>query len=231
MSSTQMSSERATQIPTATVDLKLEVITIPVSDVDRAKRFYEGLGWRLDADFSGEGWRAVQLTAPGSPCSIHLGTEGVPGSAQGLFLVVDDVEAARAELIAKGAVVSEPFHFAGIKGPRLAGPDPERGSYRSVRRIQQSRRQRLGAPGNQDAAPRKRIQQLRRRDSDRASARDREAPWRVPADRSEAPLVGLVCRLRRRPRAREDSRRGRQRCHAAYQRCIGPRIGLGRCVK
>ena len=132
MSSTQMSSEHATQTPTAaTVDLKLEVITIPVSDVDRAKRFYEGLGWRLDADFKGDGWRAVQLTPPGSPCSIHLGTEGVPGSAQGLFLVVDDVEAARAELIAKGAVVSEPFHFAGIKGPRLAGPDPERGSYRS----------------------------------------------------------------------------------------------------
>ena len=133
MSSTQMSSEHATQTPTAaTVDLKLEVITIPVSDVDRAKRFYEGLGWRLDADFKGDGWRAVQLTPPGSPCSIHLGTEGVPGSAQGLFLVVDDVEAARAELIAKGAVVSEPFHFAGIKGPRLPGPDPERRTYASV---------------------------------------------------------------------------------------------------
>jgi catechol 2,3-dioxygenase-like lactoylglutathione lyase family enzyme len=132
MSSTQMSSEPATHTPTAaTVDLKLEVITIPVSDVDRAKRFYEGLGWRLDADFKGEGWRAVQLTPPGSPCSIHLGTEGVPGSAQGLFLVVDDVEAARAELIAKGAVVSEPFHFAGIKGPRLPGPDPERRTYAS----------------------------------------------------------------------------------------------------
>jgi catechol 2,3-dioxygenase-like lactoylglutathione lyase family enzyme len=132
MSSTQMSSEQATQTPTAaTVDLKLEVITIPVSDVDRAKRFYEGLGWRLDADFKGDGWRAVQLTPPGSPCSIHLGTEGVPGSAQGLFLVVDDVEAARAELIAKGAAVSEPFHFAGIKGPRLPGPDPERRTYSS----------------------------------------------------------------------------------------------------
>ena len=132
MSSTQMSSEHATQTPTAaTVDLKLEVITIPVSDVDRAKRFYEGLGWRLDADFKGDGWRAVQLTPPGSPCSIHLGTEGVPGSAQGLFLVVDDVDKARAELIAKGAAVSEPFHFAGIKGPRLPGPDPERRTYSS----------------------------------------------------------------------------------------------------
>src|SRR5262249_38532234 len=93
-------------------------------------------GWRLDADFSGDGWRAVQLTPPGSPCSIHFG-EGqgaltaAPGSAQGLFLVVDDIEAARVELIGNGANVSEPFHYAGVRGPRLAGPDPDRGSYRS----------------------------------------------------------------------------------------------------
>ena len=127
-----MSNEHATRIPNPTaVDLKLEVITIPVSDVDRAKRFYEGLGWRLDADFSGDGWRAVQLTPPGSSCSVHLGTTAVPGSAKDLFLVVDDIEAARAELIGKGVDVSEPFHFAGIRGPRLPGADPERGSYRS----------------------------------------------------------------------------------------------------
>jgi catechol 2,3-dioxygenase-like lactoylglutathione lyase family enzyme len=126
------SREHSTQVPSArTVDTKLEVVTIPVSDIDRAKRFYEALGWRLDADFSGDGWRAVQLTPPGSPCSIHLGTAGVPGSAQGLFLVVDDIEAARAELIKKGADVSEPFHYAGILGPRLPGPDPARGTYRS----------------------------------------------------------------------------------------------------
>src|SRR5262245_52953037 len=132
MSTTQPSNEQPTQVPSAgTVESKLEVITIPVSDIDRAKRFYEGLGWRLDADFSGEGWRAVQLTPPGSPCSIHLGTTAPPGSAQGLFLVVDDIEAARADLIRKGVDVSEPFHFAGIRGPRLPGPDPERGSYRS----------------------------------------------------------------------------------------------------
>jgi catechol 2,3-dioxygenase-like lactoylglutathione lyase family enzyme len=132
MSITQASHEHATKTSTAaTVDLKLEVITLPVSDIERAKRFYEGLGWRLDADFKGEGWRAVQLTPPGSPCSIHLGTDAVPGSAKGLFLVVDDIEAARAELIAKGVDVSEPFHFAGIRGPQLAGLDPERGSYRS----------------------------------------------------------------------------------------------------
>jgi catechol 2,3-dioxygenase-like lactoylglutathione lyase family enzyme len=114
-----------------TVDTKLEVITLPVSDIDRAKRFYEGLGWRLDADFSGDGWRAVQLTPPGSPCSVHLGTTAPPGSAKGLFLVVDDIDAARADLIGKGADVSELFHYAGIRGPRRPGPDPERGSYRS----------------------------------------------------------------------------------------------------
>src|SRR5262245_42316752 len=77
-------------VPQTNNDTKLEVITLPVSDIERAKRFYEGLGWRLDADFKGDGWRAVQLTPPGSSCSIHLGTTSVPGSAQGLFLVVDD---------------------------------------------------------------------------------------------------------------------------------------------
>jgi catechol 2,3-dioxygenase-like lactoylglutathione lyase family enzyme len=132
MATTQANKEYAAPILSARpVDTKLEVITIPVSDIDRAKRFYEGLGWRLDADFSGDGWRAVQLTPPGSPCSIHLGTTGVPGSARELFLVVDDIEAARAELLRNGVDVSEPFHFAGIRGPRLPGADPERGSYRS----------------------------------------------------------------------------------------------------
>ena len=84
MSSTQVSTEQQPAVSgrsATAVDLKLEVVTIPVSDIDRAKRFYEGLGWRLDADFSGDGWRAVQLTPPDSPCSIHLGTSGVPGSA------------------------------------------------------------------------------------------------------------------------------------------------------
>ena len=124
----------------AKVALKLEVVIIPVSDVDRAKNFYEGLGWRLDADFTnGDDWRALQLTPPGSPCSIIFGkgvTTAVPGSVQGTFLVVDDIEAARAELISRGVDVSETFHFngtlrvAGTKD-RVPGPDPERGSYRS----------------------------------------------------------------------------------------------------
>jgi catechol 2,3-dioxygenase-like lactoylglutathione lyase family enzyme len=135
MSITHTSDKRSSRIPgTATVDLKLEVVSIPVSDVDRAKRFYEGLGWRLDADFTGEGWRAVQLTPPGSPCSIQFSTgitPPMPGPVQGLYLVVSDIEAARAALIRHGVNVSEVFHYAGITGPRLPGPDPERRSYRS----------------------------------------------------------------------------------------------------
>jgi catechol 2,3-dioxygenase-like lactoylglutathione lyase family enzyme len=135
MSSTQMSSERP-QIPSAgKVEMKLEVVVLPVSDVDRAKRFYGGLGWRLDADFtSGEDIRVVQLTPPGSQCSIQFGkglTTAVPGSAQALYLVVFDLEAARAELIGRGVDVSQVFHYAGIRGPRLAGPDPEGRSYRT----------------------------------------------------------------------------------------------------
>jgi catechol 2,3-dioxygenase-like lactoylglutathione lyase family enzyme len=140
MSSTQMSNERDTRRPTAArVDLKLEVVVVPVSDVERAKRFYESLGWRLDADFAhGDDWRLVQMTPPASPCSVMFGkgfTTAQPGSSQGTFLVVDDVDAARAELIQKGVDVSEVFHFennllraAGTKG-RLQGPDPNRHSY------------------------------------------------------------------------------------------------------
>lgn len=139
--STQMRSEPTTQLPsTGTIDLKLEVIVIPVADVERSKGFYERLGWRLDADFTtGDDWRIVQLTPPGSPCSIHFGkgvTTAAPGSVQGLFLIVDDVEAARAELIGHGVDVSEVFHFDsglhvdGTKG-RVPGPDPEGRSYRS----------------------------------------------------------------------------------------------------
>lgn len=141
MSGTQMSKESATPIPTAApVDLKLEVVVIPVSDVDRAKHFYESLGWRLDADFAaGEDWRVVQMTPPGSPSSIMFGkglTTAVPGSVQGTFLIVNDIEAARAELIAHGADVSELFHFQGglhVVGTngRVPGPDPEGHSYRS----------------------------------------------------------------------------------------------------
>jgi catechol 2,3-dioxygenase-like lactoylglutathione lyase family enzyme len=121
-------------------DLKLEVVVIPVSDVDRAKRFYGSLGWRLDADFAdGDGWRALQLTPPGSQCSIIFGkgvTTAAPGSVQGLLLIVDDIRAARDELIKHGVQVSEVFHFEGgihVTGTqgRARGPDPEGRSYSS----------------------------------------------------------------------------------------------------
>ncbi len=121
-----------------TQDLKLEVAVIPVSDVDRAKAFYVGLGWRIDADFAdGAGFRIVQLTPPGSDCSIQFGaglTTAAPGSAQYLYLVVADAEAARSELIARGAAVSEVFHERSVGGRfhadgRLGGPAPERKTY------------------------------------------------------------------------------------------------------
>ena len=117
------------------VDLKLEVVVLPVSDVDRSKRFYEGLGWRLDADFPGvDGFRAVQMTPPGSPCSIHFGnkvTTVAPGSIKNLYLVVSDIEAARRDLAGRGADVSEAFHFAGFGGPPVPGPEPSGRSYRT----------------------------------------------------------------------------------------------------
>lgn len=116
------------------VDLKLEVIPIPVSDLDRAKAFYEGLGWRLDADFRHNGERAIQLTPPGSPCSIHFNPNGMPGSAKGMFLVVSDIEAARDDLIRRGVEVSEIFHYAAGPGPfggRVSGIAPGHISYGS----------------------------------------------------------------------------------------------------
>jgi catechol 2,3-dioxygenase-like lactoylglutathione lyase family enzyme len=129
-----MSGEPTKQTPNdATIDLKLEVVLLPVSDVDRAKRFYEGLGWRVDADFvNGDHWRGVQMTPPGSPCSIHFGkglTTAAPGSAQNLYLVVSDVEAARNDLNARGAQVSEVFHFTSFGGSKAPGPEPSGRSY------------------------------------------------------------------------------------------------------
>ena len=115
----------------ATIDMKLEVVTLPVSDVDRAKRFYLSLGWRLDADFVvGDAVRAVQFTPPSSNASVAFGTgltTAEPGSAQRLELVVSDIDAARENLIARGVEVSELFHL-GDTG-LLPGPDPERRSY------------------------------------------------------------------------------------------------------
>jgi catechol 2,3-dioxygenase-like lactoylglutathione lyase family enzyme len=127
----------------ARVDLKLEVIVIPVSDVDRAKEFYKKLGWRLDADFPFDnGFRIVQFTPPGSGCSVQFGTKitsAASGSAKGLYLVVSDIEAARAEIIARGVVISIVFH-AGTPGAqfqpdatsgRVSGPAPDHATYSS----------------------------------------------------------------------------------------------------
>ena len=136
MSSTQVRSETSIESPKVrAVAMKLEVVAIPVSSVDRAVRFYSELGWRLDADFKvGDEFRAVQFTPPGSPASIHFGTgvtSAKPGSASGLFLVVADIEAARAELIGRGVDVSEVFHRGGPGKPSVNGLDPERRSYNS----------------------------------------------------------------------------------------------------
>jgi catechol 2,3-dioxygenase-like lactoylglutathione lyase family enzyme len=140
MNTAQASSKSATVTPQKpSADLKLEVIVIPVADVDRAKGFYGGLGWRPDADVViGGDFRVVQFTPPGSPCSVIFGqgiTSAAPGSAQGLHLIVSDIEEARAELIDRGADVSElfhdaggAFHHAGTEG-RVSGPDPEHHSY------------------------------------------------------------------------------------------------------
>ena len=116
-------------------DMKLEVVVIPVADVDRAKRFYGSLGWRLDADFPGaNNFRIVQFTPPGSPCSVHFGkgvTAAEPGSARGMYLVVSDIEAARAELLGRGVDVSEIVHRVALGEANVKGPDPEHRSYAS----------------------------------------------------------------------------------------------------
>ena len=123
----------STEIPAAgTIDMMLEVVTLPVSDVDRAKQFYQSLGWRMDADIVvGDAFRAVQLTPPHSSCSIAFGkglTTAEPGSVQRLLLVVQDIDAARKDLMSRGAEVSEVFHLA---GGRVPGPDPQGRSYQT----------------------------------------------------------------------------------------------------
>jgi catechol 2,3-dioxygenase-like lactoylglutathione lyase family enzyme len=117
------------------MDMKLEVVVVPVSDVDRAKAFYEKLGWRMDIDFVRDAdHRVIQFTPPGSQASIHIGkgiTAAAPGSLGNVYLVVSDVEKARADLAGRGVEVSEVFHFDGLLGSRVGGPDPKRGTYAS----------------------------------------------------------------------------------------------------
>jgi catechol 2,3-dioxygenase-like lactoylglutathione lyase family enzyme len=146
MSSTQSHGEAAKTPVARGVDMKLELVIIPVADVERAKQFYGGLGWRQDAEFSNDAdFHILQFTPPGSGASIIFGkniTKAAPGSAQGLYLIVSDIKAARDELLARGVDVSEVFHgadgvYAGSDEPylfgriRVSGPHPEHGSYRS----------------------------------------------------------------------------------------------------
>ena len=144
MSTTQEhSGEAAGTAGANNADLKLEVVVIPVSDADRAKEFYGRLGWRLDADFPFDnGFRVVQFTPPGSGCSVQFGskiTSATPGSAQGLYLIVSDIEAARGQLAARGAQVSDVFHPGapgaqfepGGGSDRVSGPAADRQSYSS----------------------------------------------------------------------------------------------------
>jgi len=129
----------------APVDMKFEIVVIPVSDVDRAKEFYAKLGWRLDADFAaGADYRVIQFTPPGSGCSVIFGknvTPAAPGSAQGLYLIVSDIQTARKALLDRGVQISEAFHNGGVYAGtdeaylsgrvRASGPDPEHRSYSS----------------------------------------------------------------------------------------------------
>jgi catechol 2,3-dioxygenase-like lactoylglutathione lyase family enzyme len=141
MNTTEASSNDASGTASVrNVDMNLEVVLIPVSDVDRAKEFYRSLGWRLDADVAaGDDFRLIQVTPPGAGCSVQFGTNltsAAPGSAQGLYLIVSGIEAARDELVARGVEVSEVFH-EGTPGARfhdagrVAGPSPEHSSYGS----------------------------------------------------------------------------------------------------
>ena len=136
---------RGIETSVAPVDMKFEIVVIPVSDVDRAKAFYAKLGWRLDADYdNGKDFRILQFTPPGSGCSVIFGknvTPAAPGSAQGLYLIVSDLQAARKDLLDRGVQISEVFHNEGIYAGtdetylfgsvRVSGPDPEHRSYRS----------------------------------------------------------------------------------------------------
>jgi catechol 2,3-dioxygenase-like lactoylglutathione lyase family enzyme len=212
MSNTEARSETAIETKRAQgVDMKLEVVVIPVADVDRAKRFYGNLGWRPDADLAiSDQFRIVQFTPPGSPCSIQFGTgltSAAPGSAKGSYLVVFNIEAARAELGDRGVEVSELFHRGGKEGG-LSGPDPQRRSYASfasfsdpdgngwlLQEVTARLPGRVDAHGTAFTSPTELAGALRRGRARRAREADRPA---------RCGLAGLVRRIHR-------SRTGRQR--------------------
>ena len=215
MSMTETRSEASAGAGEKHVDLKLEVVVIPVSDVDRAKEFYLRLGWRLDADFAFDNaFRVVQFTPPGSGCSIQFGskiTSATPGSAQGLYLVVSDVQAARDELASHGVDVGEVFHpetpgaqfHTDDKSGRVNGPAPDHASYSSFATVQRPGLQRLAAPGDHHTATR--TSRARRdgfrlggRPGERASARRVGARRAREAERAGGrELAGLVRRVHR----------------------------------
>ena len=250
MSSTQARSDAGIDSPrAATVDMKLEVVVIPVSDVDRARRFYDGLGWRLDADIAaGDDFRIVQLTSPGSGCSIQFGTNltsAAPGSAQGLYLIVSDIEAARDALVARGVGRGRgvPRGRAGRALPRRR-PRRRAGArsqhLRVVRRVQRPRRERLAAAGDHRPASRScRSQrddvQLRRRSgAGRSSApRRRTASTRSGSGRQirtgppGTPSTWCGSRPERSCRHEQRLRRDRDRRRLAG-RALRRRIGRGR---
>ena len=161
-------TDDASKASLPTVDMKFEIVVIPVSDIDRAKAFYASLGWRLDADYdNGSDFRVIQFTPPGSGCSVIFGRtspRAIPGSAQGLYLIVDDIEAVRANLLRRGVKVGEVFHGAGdnvYSGPdepylfgriRVKGPDPAHGSYRSFASFSDPDGNGWLLTGNHDAA-------------------------------------------------------------------------------
>ena len=208
------------------VDMKLEVVVLGVSDVDRAKAFYEKLGWRLDADFAmGDDFRGVQMTPHNSEASIIFGkgiTSAKPGSADSLVLAVDDIDAARDDLIARGVDVSEVFHYAGgpfnnaVEEPTRRRARPARSFLLLVRLVRGSGRERLAAPGDPDAASRPRVEvdastSHGRRNPCRAPPRDVGAPRPLREDARRAPLVGLVRALPERASERQQSGGGSSR--------------------
>jgi predicted enzyme related to lactoylglutathione lyase len=217
MSSTQLSSDTAADASApASVALRLEVTALPVADVDRAKAFYEGLGWRLDADVTvDEHYRVVQFTPRGSPASIILGqgtTTMAPGSVQDLMLIVDDLDAARDELIRRGGDVSDVwhdttgiFHHAGAEG-RVSGRDPKGRSYGSWASFSdpRPRRERLAAAGDHAAAPGPGVIHGRC-GTCRAPARDGRPSRLVRGSRPSARLVRLVRGVHGRTPARKRS--------------------------
>jgi catechol 2,3-dioxygenase-like lactoylglutathione lyase family enzyme len=254
MSTAEISSETSVQArETGTVELKLEVVILPVSDAERSKQFYASLGWREDADFVfTEDFRVLQFTPPGSQASIIFGagvTAAVPGAGGNLLLAVDDVEAARADLIARGVDVSEVFHgvaFDASLERRVPGLDPERKSYGSYASFSdpdgnewmlQEVTSRL--PGRVEETGVATLADLlleTARHAGRPAARDGQAARPLREGRPGPRLVGLVRALPRRARARQHAgagRRGRRPLHEgrARDRAAEPVVAASRAKR